>query len=70
MNRVPSQKHRAIATWLVRAEREYRAAFESVQRTGTDAARARYARAKADLESAFEASTQALTFAAKPQAPA
>ncbi len=58
----PSNARRAVAQWLFDAERELRLAFELVQRDGTDEARERYARARADLDSALDASMRLLAF--------
>lgn len=45
-----------IATRLFRAEEEYREAFAAVHRDGSDAARARYAAARKELDAADAAS--------------
>ncbi len=58
----PSDARRAVAQWLFDAERELRLAFELVQRDGTDGARARYAKARADHDAAFAASTRFQAF--------
>jgi hypothetical protein len=59
----------AMALWLFRAEREVQLAFASVQRDGTDESRARYARARRDLDAAFDASTRLLRLSPEPDAP-
>jgi hypothetical protein len=52
----------AICLWFLRAEREYRFALEAVQKEGSDAARARYATARRDLDAATKVTEHLVTW--------
>ena len=64
MNALPNGRElrAAICLWLLRAEREYRAALEGAQKDGTDASRARYAVARRDLDAATRVTEHLVTW--------
>jgi tryptophan 2,3-dioxygenase len=62
-NATQERVRKSVQLWLIAAERELRLAQELVKSDGTDENRARYARARADLDTAFVAAWQLLAWA-------